>query len=146
MGYHHGARGPPLAASIKRWRRGCHMVRAPQLAGQGARSGDAGPRLPPEAGRAQVRRDGDDVTCPPHHWLFETPAGPMVHGVCLKCGEETEAWSTGEPPFAPVDPAYAAFIGRPVPEARHEKLASKAPRESGNGIRRPKGKGTPCQR
>lgn len=33
------------------------------------------------------------ISCPPHHWLVSTPAGPTVHGVCRLCGEE-RTWPT----------------------------------------------------
>ncbi len=32
----------------------------------------------------------DSPSCPPHHWLFEEPNGPVVHGICKQCGEHTE--------------------------------------------------------
>ncbi len=42
-----------------------------------------------------------------HHWLIETPEGPLSHAVCCKCGAETdmanydermtEGWLTGTP-------------------------------------------------
>jgi len=25
-----------------------------------------------------------------HHWVLATPAGPMVHGVCVLCGAERD--------------------------------------------------------
>jgi len=26
----------------------------------------------------------------PHHWVIDTPQGPVSHGLCKRCGEERE--------------------------------------------------------
>lgn len=47
--------------------------------------------------------EGDEVKCI-HHWVIETPNGPVNMGVCKKCGEEKG--------FPVIDSVFDGYKGR----------------------------------
>ena len=59
--------------------------------------------VPSPANQAKL----DEVVPCPHHWIIETPDGPISTGRCRMCGEEREfAHGAGPPPLLRGHPPF----------------------------------------
>lgn len=47
-----------------------------------------------------------------HHWLIETPSGPVCHAICKTCGAERDYQTVYEPDFGPRNGDTQAQLAR----------------------------------
>ena len=61
----------------------------------------------PSQHNAEMLNDFISVTCM-HHWVIDTPNGPLSEGVCQRCGEKREFKNSADVGTPWTSPQYSA--------------------------------------